>query len=247
LSIIFIIFIYKIIYILLFIKLYILAVSAYPYFLKLPYHRINVSVSAYPYPVSVQPRVQAANVAPSGGRQSLTLHALNEFDPKIMGVGWRQKLETQQEVVLATELKNIANKIARWTAKALLAGVEMMKLGYVSRMQTCDHYNHSILTVMGYKPKDFATQINLNNANMWKILKSIVDVCNDLILVPARVLPPPVLPPPLLNYRDSGKEKSLVLDISLGSLFMELCAELQPSLLSFAFILALAASYLAGC
>jgi hypothetical protein len=194
----------------------------------------------------VQPRVQAANVAPSGGRQSLTLHALNEFDPKIMGVGWRQ-IETQQEVILATELKNIANKIARWTAKALLAGVEMMKLGYVSRMQTCDHYNHSILTVMGYKPKDFATQINLNNANMWKILKSIVDVCNDLILVPARVLPPPVLLPPLLNYRDSGKEKSLVLDISLGSLFMELCAELQPSLLSFAFILALAASYLAGC
>jgi hypothetical protein len=45
LRIIFIIFIYKIIYI--------LAVSAYPYFLKLLYHHIDISVSAYPYPISV--------------------------------------------------------------------------------------------------------------------------------------------------------------------------------------------------
>jgi hypothetical protein len=71
-------------------------------------------------------------------------------------------------------------------------------------MQTCDHYNHSILTVMGYKPKDFAMQNNLNNANIWKIVKLIVDVCNDLILVPVCVLPPP-----LLNYRDSGREEEL--------------------------------------
>jgi hypothetical protein len=45
LSIIFIIFIYKIIYI--------LAVSTYPYFSKLLYHHIDVSISAYPYPVPV--------------------------------------------------------------------------------------------------------------------------------------------------------------------------------------------------
>jgi len=38
--------------------LYILAVSAYPYFLKMPYRRVVVSVSAYPYPVSVQHSLQ---------------------------------------------------------------------------------------------------------------------------------------------------------------------------------------------
>ncbi|KAL0310637.1 UNVERIFIED_CONTAM: Eukaryotic translation initiation factor 3 subunit D [Sesamum angustifolium] len=65
-------------------------------------------------------------------RSFLTLNALNEFDPKYSGVDWRQKLETQRGAVLATELKNNANKLAKWTAQALLAGADMMKLGYVS-------------------------------------------------------------------------------------------------------------------
>ncbi|RCV16528.1 hypothetical protein SEVIR_3G147700v4 [Setaria viridis] len=121
--------------------------------------------------------VHAVIADPSGGRQFLALNALNEFDPKITGVDWRQKLETQRGAVLATELKNNANKLARWTAQALLSGADMMKLGYVSRVHPRDHYNHSILTVMGYKPRDFAAQINLNTANMWGIVKSIVDIC----------------------------------------------------------------------
>jgi translation initiation factor 3 subunit D len=124
--------------------------------------------------------VHAVNVDPRGERQFVTLNALNEFDPKITGVDWRKKLETQRGAVLATELKNNANKLARWTAQALLGGADMMKLGYVSRLHPRDHYNHSILSVIGYKPRDFAAQINLNTANMWGIVKSIVDVCMKL-------------------------------------------------------------------
>ncbi|PSC67004.1 eukaryotic translation initiation factor 3 subunit D-like [Micractinium conductrix] len=48
--------------------------------------------------------------------QTVAVHALNEFDPKWSGVDWRQKLENQRGAVLATELKNNANKIAKWTA-----------------------------------------------------------------------------------------------------------------------------------
>ncbi|KAL0398580.1 UNVERIFIED_CONTAM: Eukaryotic translation initiation factor 3 subunit D [Sesamum radiatum] len=113
-------------------------------------------------------------------RSFLTLNALNEFDPKYSGVDWRQKLETQRGAVLATELKNNANKLAKWTAQALLAGADMMKLGYVSRVHPRDHFNHVILAVVGYKPRDFATQINLNTSNMWGIVKSIVDLCMKL-------------------------------------------------------------------
>lgn len=113
-------------------------------------------------------------------RSFLTLNALNEFDPKYSGVDWRQKLETQRGAVLATELKNNANKMAKWTAQALLAGADMMKLGYVSRVHPRDHFNHVILAVVGYKPRDFATQINLNTSNMWGIIKSIVDLCMKL-------------------------------------------------------------------
>ncbi|XP_031247935.1 eukaryotic translation initiation factor 3 subunit D-like [Pistacia vera] len=113
-------------------------------------------------------------------RSFLTLNALNEFDSKYSGVDWRQKLETQRGAVLATELKNNANKLAKWTAQALLGSADLMKLGYVSRVHPRDHYNHVILAVMGYKPRDFATQINLSTANMWGIVKSIVDLCMKL-------------------------------------------------------------------
>ncbi|CAK7350576.1 unnamed protein product [Dovyalis caffra] len=113
-------------------------------------------------------------------RSFLTLNALNEFDSKYSGVDWRQKLETQRGAVLATELKNNANKLAKWTAQALLANADMMKLGYVSRVHPRDHFNHVILAVVGYKPRDFATQINLNTSNMWGIVKSIVDLCMKL-------------------------------------------------------------------
>ncbi|KAI3908843.1 hypothetical protein MKW98_029393 [Papaver atlanticum] len=89
-------------------------------------------------------------------------------------------LETQRGAVLATELKNNANKLAKWTAQALLASADMMKLGYVSRVHPRDHFNHSILSVVGYKPKEFATQINLNTNNMWGIVKPIVDLCMKL-------------------------------------------------------------------
>lgn len=113
-------------------------------------------------------------------RSFLTLNALNEFDSKYSGVDWRQKLETQRGAVLATELKNNANKLAKWTAQALLASADYMKLGFVSRVHPRDHFNHVILAVQQYKPRDFASQINLNTSNMWGIVKSIVDLCMKL-------------------------------------------------------------------
>ena len=58
---------------------------------------------------------------------------------------WRAKLETQRGAVLATELKNNANKLAKWTAAALVSGVDMIKLGYVSRAHPRDPHNHVIL------------------------------------------------------------------------------------------------------
>ncbi|KAI3936983.1 hypothetical protein MKX01_015198 [Papaver californicum] len=126
-------------------------------------------------------RCEVQSASESKGQQSfLTLNALNEFDPKYSGIDWRKKLETQRGAVLATELKNNANKLAKWTAQALLASADMMKLGYVSRVHPRDHFNHTILSVVGYKPKEFATQINLNTNNMWGIVKSIVDLCMKL-------------------------------------------------------------------
>eukprot|EP01043_Picozoa_sp_COSAG02_P070940 COSAG02_NODE_12766_length_1498_cov_1.195854_1_plen_111_part_10 len=57
-----------------------------------------------------------------GDTQFMTCMALNEFDPKVTGVDWRRKLDTQRGAVLANELKNNSNKLGRWTARSFLAG-----------------------------------------------------------------------------------------------------------------------------
>merc|ERR1719277_2384162 len=63
----------------------------------------------------------------------IRLYALNETDSKLTaGIDWRQKLESQRGAVLATELKNNSNKLAKWTLQAMLAGVDLIKIGYVS-------------------------------------------------------------------------------------------------------------------
>ena len=61
------------------------------------------------------------------------------------GVDWRQKLENQRGAVLATELKNNANKLAKWTASAHISGSDMIKLGYVARATPKDNNSHVIL------------------------------------------------------------------------------------------------------
>ena len=129
--------------------------------------------------------------------------------------------------MLATELKNNANKLAKWTAAALVTNVDMIKLGYVSRAHPRDPNNHVILgtqvssscvgfaycwpcnaafkpdliwarfglmqgacrelagcrcwlTAVGAlqicKPKDFASQINLNMDNCWGIIRALTDL-----------------------------------------------------------------------
>ncbi|KAI7845745.1 hypothetical protein COHA_000661 [Chlorella ohadii] len=111
--------------------------------------------------------------------QLVAVHALNEFDPKWSGVDWRQKLENQRGAVLATELKNNANKIAKWTAAALVSGIDMIKLGYVSRALPRDNRNHVILGTQAVKPRDFAAQMNLNMDNCWGIISALVNLCMD--------------------------------------------------------------------
>jgi len=47
---------------------------------------------------------------------------------------------------------------------------------FVSRTNPRSPNDHVILGVLGYKPKDFATQMNLNLANGWGIVRTIVDM-----------------------------------------------------------------------
>ena len=115
-----------------------------------------------------------------GANATLFVKALTEFDSKVTGMDWRSKIETQRGAVIATELKNNANKLAKWTCCALLAGADIMKLGFVSRAHPKDPANHVILNTQSYKPKDFAQQINLTETNMWGVFKAVADATMKL-------------------------------------------------------------------
>ncbi|KAI0482318.1 eukaryotic translation initiation factor 3 subunit D [Xylariaceae sp. FL0804] len=117
----------------------------------------------------------------SGDDQLMTVKALNEFDNKAQGSGgaldWRTKLVSQRGAVVATEMKNNSVKLARWTVQSILAKADIMKLGFVSRANPKTNDKHVILGVIGWKPKDFANQMNLSLSNGWGIVRTIADMC----------------------------------------------------------------------
>jgi translation initiation factor 3 subunit D len=123
----------------------------------------------------------AVMIGPNGENQFINIKTLNEWDSKLAhGVDWRQKLDSQRGAVVATELKNNSNKLAKWTVSSLLAGSDQIKFGYVSRASPKDSTKHVILGMNQFKPSEFANQINLNLDNAWGILRCIIDTCMKL-------------------------------------------------------------------
>ncbi|KAI9282251.1 eukaryotic translation initiation factor 3 subunit D [Sporodiniella umbellata] len=131
----------------------------------------------------VRTEVDAA-VKTAQGTQYATIRALNEFDNTAQGSGgalpWKKSLDSQRGAVVATEMRNNAAKLARWAVQALLAGAEQLKLGYIARANPKENSRHVILGTQGYKPRDFANQMNLSLTNGWGIVKAVVDMCLQL-------------------------------------------------------------------
>jgi len=115
------------------------------------------------------------------GHGLVTVRALNEFDPRAQGAGgapdWRSKLDSQRGAVVATEMKNNSCKLAKWTVQSVLAGAELMKIGYISRANPKDNTRHVILSTASMRPTDFAAQLNVSLANGWGIVRTITDLC----------------------------------------------------------------------
>ena len=147
------------------------------------YRRFDISLNNDEEPINLIVRTEfdaATKNNISGEDQFLVLKALNEFDHKAQGSGgaldWRTKLTSQRGAVVATEMKNNSCKLARWTTQAILAKADQMRLGFVSRANPKSNVNHVILGVVGYKPREFAQQMNLGFSNGWGIVRTIVDL-----------------------------------------------------------------------
>ncbi|CDR46816.1 CYFA0S26e00386g1_1 [Cyberlindnera fabianii] len=106
--------------------------------------------------------------------QTLSVKASNEF--RKTPLDWKTKINTQRGAIMAAELKNNNNKFSKWAHQALLAGVDTIKLGFVSRVNFKDNTKHQILGVASYRPQDLAMQINLSAGNGWGIVKSYIDI-----------------------------------------------------------------------
>ena len=112
-------------------------------------------------------------------KKYLNIKALNEWDPKAnSGLDWRMKLDSQPGAVLAAEIKNNGCKLAKWTVCSLLAGVDQLKFGFVSRSNARATDSHLILGMQQFKPEEFASQMALNLDNAWGIVRCIVDMLN---------------------------------------------------------------------
>ena len=117
-------------------------------------------------------------VSKKDGDKFMTTFAVNEYDPKLAkNTPWKSKIDTQPGGIIATELRNNALKIGKWAAQTILAGADLMKIGFVSRASVKNPFVHNILATKFYKPAQFARQINLSVQNMWAVLKMIVDLC----------------------------------------------------------------------
>ncbi|KAL8730657.1 MAG: hypothetical protein Q9166_003970 [cf. Caloplaca sp. 2 TL-2023] len=151
------------------------------------YRRFDLSLEKDEDPLHLIVRTELDAVVKnniSGEDQLLVIKALNEFDHKAQGSGgaldWRTKLTSQRGAVVATEMKNNSCKLARWTVQSILARADVMKLGFVSRTTPKSNDRHVILGVMGYDPRKFAEQMNLNLNNGWGIVRTIVDMVRSM-------------------------------------------------------------------
>jgi len=107
----------------------------------------------------------------------LQIYTVLEWDPKMAGTPeWRSLVDTQRGSVISTEIKNNSHKLAKFTASALLAGVDNIRLGLVARASRTDPYNHNIVGTHAVAPPNFATSLQLQQTNMWGILKWLVDM-----------------------------------------------------------------------
>ncbi|EPS98751.1 translation initiation factor eIF-3 subunit D [Fomitopsis schrenkii] len=118
---------------------------------------------------------------PRSGQGLVSIRALNEFDPRSLGAGgapdWRTKLDSQRGAVVATEMKNNSCKLAKWTVQSVLAGADLMKIGFISRANPRDNARHVILGSISTRPTDFASQLNVSLANGWGIVRTVTDMC----------------------------------------------------------------------
>lgn len=130
--------------------------------------------------ISLVIRSELDAVSTAGNDEPLFLNvkALNEWDNKTAVMDWRMKLDSQPGAVLAAEIKNNGCKLAKWTVCSILSGADLIKFGFVSRVNIRATDKHVILGMQQFKPNELSSQIALNMDNAWGVIRCIIDFLN---------------------------------------------------------------------
>ena len=105
----------------------------------------------------------------------ILLRAVNEYDGRITG-SYRQKLENNKGQLISTEAKNNACKLSKWAIQAQLAGLNGIRLGFISRQEPRSNTKHVLLGVVPCLTASFIGQLNLNYSNCWGVFRYIVEL-----------------------------------------------------------------------
>lgn len=124
-----------------------------------------------------QPLIVRADVDSFQGPDKLiSINALNQYNPTAAD-DWNTKLITgSRGVIFAGEVKKNNNKIARWATKAILGGLDTMKIGFVTRSDPKNNSKHVVAGVLSFTPQVLSSQISLSVGNGWGIVKSLIDI-----------------------------------------------------------------------
>lgn len=117
----------------------------------------------------------ASSTHPMASTLLVNIHTLFEYDSK-MTAGYSQKLDMQRGAVLGLEIQNNANKLLKWSLKALLSGVDAVKIGFVSRVNFKEQGKYVILGQESWKAGEFYRKMSYDIENSFGIIKAFFDL-----------------------------------------------------------------------
>lgn len=113
--------------------------------------------------------------------EALHLTMLLEYEHKgAGGMDWKLKLDAQRGAVFAHEIRNNGALLARTVYQSLVAAVDHVKLAYVTRISPKDATRHALLGLHEFEPYELASQMNLNVANGFGVLRALIDIFRRL-------------------------------------------------------------------
>jgi translation initiation factor 3 subunit D len=104
--------------------------------------------------------------------QYVKVFALNEYD---YSTDWRVKLDTNRGALESTEFRNNSCKISKWLCQSMLADVDTVKLGFISRITPKDASKHSVLLVETIRTDILSKTIGYKLKENWSIVKHLVE------------------------------------------------------------------------